>query len=69
MFRIYGIGLENPAVPVPHDTAASNSCVRMYKNDIEDLFNYVAVGTVVTIFQYPIKKTGHTNNCIACLFT
>jgi L,D-transpeptidase ErfK/SrfK len=44
----YGIhGTNNPA---SIGTAASNGCVRMYANDVEDLFNYVRVGTVVEIF-------------------
>jgi len=44
----YGIhGTNNPA---SIGTAASNGCVRMYNQDVEDLFNYVPVGTVVRIF-------------------
>ena len=44
----YGIhGTNNPP---SIGTAASNGCVRMYANDVEDLFNYVKVGTVVRIF-------------------
>ncbi|MBK5239987.1 MAG: LysM peptidoglycan-binding domain-containing protein [Clostridium sp.] len=44
----YGIhGTNNPA---SIGTAASNGCVRMYASDVEDLFNYVNVGTVVEIF-------------------
>ena len=44
----YGIhGTNNPP---SIGTAASNGCIRMYANDVEDLFNYVSVGTVVRIF-------------------
>jgi len=44
----YGIhGTNNPA---SIGTSASNGCVRMYNKDVEDLFNYVGVGTVVRIF-------------------
>lgn len=44
----YGIhGNNNPA---SIGTAASNGCVRMYNNDVEDLFDMVNVGTVVRIF-------------------
>lgn len=44
----YGIhGTNNPA---SIGTAASNGCVRMHANDVEDLFNNVSVGTVVRIF-------------------
>jgi L,D-transpeptidase ErfK/SrfK len=44
----YGIhGTNNPA---SIGTAASNGCVRMFNQDVEDLFNYVGVGTVVRIF-------------------
>lgn len=44
----YGIhGTNNPA---SIGTAASNGCIRMYNSDVEDLFNYVSIGTVVSIF-------------------
>lgn len=44
----YGIhGTNNP---LSIGTAASNGCVRMYANDVEDLFNYASVGTAVRIF-------------------
>lgn len=44
----YGIhGTNNPP---SIGTAASNGCIRMYANDVEDLFNYASVGTVVRIF-------------------
>jgi L,D-transpeptidase ErfK/SrfK len=44
----YGIhGTNNPP---SIGTAASNGCVRMHANDVEDLFNYTSVGTVVSIF-------------------
>lgn len=44
----YGIhGTNNPA---SIGTSSSNGCVRMYNNDVEDLFNYVSVGTSVRIF-------------------
>ncbi len=44
----YGIhGTNNPS---SIGTAASNGCIRMFNNDVEDLFNYVGVGTMVTIF-------------------
>jgi lipoprotein-anchoring transpeptidase ErfK/SrfK len=44
----YGIhGTNNPA---SIGTAASNGCVRMFNNDVNDLFNYVGVGVVVRIF-------------------
>nr|WP_319001546.1 L,D-transpeptidase [Clostridium sp. CS001] len=43
----YGIhGTNNPA---SIGTAASNGCIRMYANDVQDLFNFVSVGTVVNI--------------------
>ncbi|MEA4847094.1 MAG: LysM peptidoglycan-binding domain-containing protein [Clostridiaceae bacterium] len=44
----YGIhGTNNPA---SIGTAASNGCVRMFNQDVEDLFSYVGVGVVVRIF-------------------
>ncbi|NLP13649.1 MAG: LysM peptidoglycan-binding domain-containing protein [Clostridium sp.] len=44
----YGIhGTNNPA---SIGTAASNGCVRMYNEDVNVLFNQVAVGTVVNIY-------------------
>lgn len=44
----YGIhGTNNPA---SIGTAASNGCIRMYNQDVNELFNYVTVGTVVRIF-------------------
>lgn len=44
----YGIhGTNNPA---SIGTAASNGCVRMYNNDVNDLFNQVPVGAVVSIY-------------------
>lgn len=44
----YGIhGTNNPP---SIGTAASNGCVRMYNNDVNELFNEVPVGTVVRIF-------------------
>lgn len=44
----YGIHGNNN--PPSIGTAASNGCVRMYNNDVDDLFNYVGVGTTVLIF-------------------
>lgn len=44
----YGIhGTNNPA---SIGTAASNGCVRMLNEDVNDLFNQVSVGTVVNIY-------------------
>lgn len=44
----YGIhGNNNPA---SIGTAASNGCIRMYNEDVNELFNQVAVGTVVNIY-------------------
>lgn len=43
-------GIHGTNKPPSIGTAASNGCVRMYNNDVEDLFNYVRVGTVVRIF-------------------
>lgn len=44
----YGIhGTNNPA---SIGTAASNGCIRMYNNDVNELFNQVPVGTIVRIF-------------------
>lgn len=44
----YGIhGTNNPA---SIGTAASNGCVRMYNDDVNDLFNQVPVGAVVIIY-------------------
>jgi len=44
----YGIHGNNN--PPSIGTAASNGCVRMFNNDVDDLFNYVGVGIPVTIF-------------------
>jgi LysM repeat protein len=44
----YGIHGNNN--PPSIGTAASNGCVRMYNEDVNDLFNQVAVGTVVNIY-------------------
>ena len=44
----YGIhGTNNPA---SIGTAASNGCIRMYNQDVNELFNQVPVGTVVNIY-------------------
>ncbi|MGH4049835.1 MAG: L,D-transpeptidase family protein [Clostridium sp.] len=43
-------GIHGTNKPSSIGTAASNGCVRMYANDVEDLFNFVSVGTVVKIF-------------------
>lgn len=43
----YGIHGNNN--PPSIGTAASNGCVRMYNEDVEDLFDIVSVGTPVTI--------------------
>lgn len=44
----YGIhGTNNPA---SIGTAASNGCIRMFNNDVEDLFSQVGVGVTVRIF-------------------
>lgn len=44
----YGIhGTNNPA---SIGTAASNGCVRMFNEDVNDLFNQVGVGTFVNIY-------------------
>ncbi len=43
-------GIHGTNKPASIGTAASNGCVRMYNTDVEDLFNYVSVGTVVRIF-------------------
>lgn len=44
----YGIhGTNNPA---SIGTAASNGCIRMFNSDVEDLFSYVGVGTIVRIY-------------------
>jgi L,D-transpeptidase ErfK/SrfK/L,D-transpeptidase YbiS len=36
---------------------ASSGCIRMYDNDIEWLYNNIAVGTVVRILEQPIKMS------------
>lgn len=44
----YGIhGTNNPA---SIGTSASNGCIRMFNQDVEDLFSYVGVGVIVRIF-------------------
>lgn len=43
-------GIHGTNKPSSIGTAASNGCMRMYANDVEDLFNFVSVGTVVKIF-------------------
>jgi LysM repeat protein len=43
-------GIHGTNVPASIGTAASNGCVRMFNNDVEDLFNYVGVGVPVRIF-------------------
>lgn len=44
----YGIhGTNNPA---SIGTAASNGCIRMFNEDVNELFNLVSVGTIVRIF-------------------
>jgi L,D-transpeptidase ErfK/SrfK len=44
----YGIHGTNNEASI--GSAASNGCVRMFNKDVEDLFDYVGVGTVVRIF-------------------
>jgi len=44
----YGIHGTNNEASI--GSAASNGCIRMHRQDVEDLFNYVGVGTVVRIF-------------------
>ncbi|NQZ22356.1 MAG: L,D-transpeptidase family protein [Colwellia sp.] len=36
---------------------ASSGCIRMYANDIEWLYNNVAVGTVIRILEQPVKMS------------
>jgi LysM repeat protein len=45
----YGIhGTNNPA---SIGKEISNGCIRMYNNDVEELFNMVKIGTIVTIIK------------------
>jgi L,D-transpeptidase ErfK/SrfK len=50
--KIFGIGMQ-----------ITHGCVRMYPEDIEDLYNSVAVGTPVYIVKQPIK-VGWLNNVL-----
>jgi|GEM_PF-186087 len=43
-------GIHGTNVPSSIGSSASNGCVRMFNKDVDDLFNYVGVGTVVRIF-------------------
>jgi len=36
---------------------ASSGCIRMYDNDIEWLYNNVAVGTTIRILEQPVKMS------------
>jgi L,D-transpeptidase ErfK/SrfK len=52
-FRPYAIHGTNK--PLGVGRRVSSGCIRMYPNDIEDLFARVEVGTKVTIVNQPIK--------------
>lgn len=43
-------GIHGTNTPPSIGTAASNGCIRMYNNDVNELFNQIPVGTVVRIF-------------------
>lgn len=48
--RPYGVG-----------TRSSHGCIRLYSEDIEQLFNAVTVGTPVTVIDTPFKLGWHGN--------
>ncbi len=43
------IGFHGTPNPETVGKAASHGCVRMYNKDIEELFSYVSLGTIVTV--------------------
>lgn len=45
------IGFHGTPNPKSVGTAASHGCIRMYNQDIEELFKQVSLGTVVTVVQ------------------
>jgi lipoprotein-anchoring transpeptidase ErfK/SrfK len=45
------IGLHGTPNPTSVGTAASHGCIRMYNNDVEELFHQVSVGTPVTVVR------------------
>jgi lipoprotein-anchoring transpeptidase ErfK/SrfK len=46
---LFGYGIHGTTQPESVGTDASNGCVRMLKQDVEELFEWVPRGTVVTV--------------------
>lgn len=58
----YDVGIHGTNIPWGVGRLVSHGCIRLYPEDIEELFNIVRVGTPVEIIYEPVKmgfKEGH----------
>lgn len=58
----YDVGIHGTNIPWGIGRLVSHGCIRLYPEDIEELFNVVKVGTPVEIIYEPVKigfKEGH----------
>jgi L,D-transpeptidase ErfK/SrfK len=58
----YDVGIHGTNIPWGVGRLVSHGCIRLYPEDIEELFNEVKVGTPVEIIYEPVKigfKEGH----------
>lgn len=51
---IYGIHGTNRPGSIGHD--ASHGCVRMFNRDVEELYEWVSIGTPVSILGHPLRE-------------
>jgi len=54
-FSTAGLGIHGTNIPLGVGRRVSHGCLRLYAQDIEDLFNRVEVGTPVQILDLPVK--------------
>jgi L,D-transpeptidase ErfK/SrfK len=59
-----GVGLHATTSPWSVGRYASHGCLRMLRDDIEELFNQIEVGTPVKIIYKPVKLAVTTDNRI-----
>jgi lipoprotein-anchoring transpeptidase ErfK/SrfK len=50
-----GYGIHGTNVPTSIGKAASHGCIRMRKQDLEELFEMVTVGTIVELVDEPTE--------------
>jgi L,D-transpeptidase ErfK/SrfK len=54
-FSPWGHGLHGTNIPMGVGRRVSHGCLRLYSQDIHDLFNRVTIGTAVQIINTPVK--------------